>query len=625
MIKLILRIDWTKLIFCAAILSFAAVLLILHRVVHLYGDDFVYGSYTIHGLETFIARHTEHYMHTNGRAIVHVIVSLILMFDIHLWRILNPFLILLTAGAIARAATGRRVRETPFAFVLSVALFSLLSITMTSQSVYWLTGSINYLYPVAMLFACYICFAKTLREVPKRRIWLSILAFLAGATVEQAGLMVVGILTADALFYWAKEKNLPPASHIAAIIAAVIGYATVVFAPGTFVRQSLETMDLSFTFEGLRGIVNAFVLHDATALFHALICLSCILWLLLIGKKRRGIDLILSLVFFVLGTFFILWYANSPLAFKSLFRYDGDAAFALSCLYLMLTAYVLVRLMLRNGDHVPLMFFAAGLGAIIMLVASPELRERTMFAPLLAFFVPIVSSAQTVIGRIKRENIKAAACLVLAAIAVFSFYQTYEGYRQNDAANRENLRRIQESQRTGDQGVLFLLPMVDDTYAHNPLWGSNYHLSWMKEFYGLLNPKIIIEYDHGEAENRVFVNGERAWLNMNPRIEYGMPLLPIGELNMELGYEVSWNPANRTATLTNENTRLYITVGERIVTLNGEMHELPRAVWQFRDRVIIPADFLGAALGYEVSIELNENGGFDVHFDSPTLGRVDTP
>jgi len=73
--------------------------IVFHRFIFLMGDDFYYGTFS-NSLDNFFREHISHYLNINGRALVHFIVSVLLIFDVYLWRIINPFIIMLTIWII---------------------------------------------------------------------------------------------------------------------------------------------------------------------------------------------------------------------------------------------------------------------------------------------------------------------------------------------------------------------------------------------------------------------------------------------------------------------------------------------------------------------------------------------
>ena len=86
----------------------------------------------------------------------------------------------------------------------------MLDIFVIRQSVYWITGSFNYVYPLFMLFWYWHVLLKYSNENFKgnKLFFTSILSFFASATVEQGGMMVFGLTTIFFLYkIFINKKN----------------------------------------------------------------------------------------------------------------------------------------------------------------------------------------------------------------------------------------------------------------------------------------------------------------------------------------------------------------------------------------------------------------------------------
>jgi hypothetical protein len=67
-----------------------------------------------------------------------------------------------------------------------------------------------------------------------------------------------------------------------------------------------------------------------------------------------------------------------------------------------------------------------------------------------------------------------------------------------------------------------------------------------------------------------------------------------------LGFEVGWNDASRTATLTRNDFTVVITIGSRTFTTNGEVHTLDVPAQLIGGRTMLPIRFPLESVGYEV-------------------------
>ena len=89
-------------------------LLIVSKCTTLYGDDFIYATYFSEGFSGFIQKTINHYTQMNGRALVHFILELILIFKDKLFIIVIPLLLTLTFFIYGKICgiTTRRTKKT---------------------------------------------------------------------------------------------------------------------------------------------------------------------------------------------------------------------------------------------------------------------------------------------------------------------------------------------------------------------------------------------------------------------------------------------------------------------------------------------------------------------------------
>ena len=121
----------------------------------------------------------------------------------------------------------------------------MLHIDVVRQSVYWVTGSFNYVYPTFMLFwYMYELFKNFKSDFNKNLFSLVILAFFATATVEQAGMMSFGTTVLLLIYSFIKNKKSDIKGCykkiIIVLLASALGLASVILAPSQFIRIGLE-------------------------------------------------------------------------------------------------------------------------------------------------------------------------------------------------------------------------------------------------------------------------------------------------------------------------------------------------------------------------------------------------
>ncbi|GMQ55993.1 hypothetical protein AN1V17_03850 [Vallitalea sediminicola] len=211
--------------------------------VRLYGDDFFYACFTRVDFDYFVTRHLDHYMRANGRAIVHLLATIFLGVNQYFWAICNS---LMLAGIVffgAKICMGIEVQEKKSligysATIMAIAI-AFLDPDLTRQSVYWLTGSFNYVYPIFILLVYWYLLSRSTYS-NKMKWYVPVLAFLSAATVEQSSIMTFGLTLLILLEKRFFRKNKINKMEIVTLVAATLGMLTVICSPAVLLRASIE-------------------------------------------------------------------------------------------------------------------------------------------------------------------------------------------------------------------------------------------------------------------------------------------------------------------------------------------------------------------------------------------------
>ena len=134
----------------------------------------------------------EHYLKDNGRLIVHFFDTLLLSISPFFWKILNSLMLTGICYIGSKIICFEKQDNIKLVLITFWALIAMMDISITRQSVYWITGSFNYVYPIFMLLIYWYCLLNISRD-NKYFILAILFGFLASASVEQAGLMCVGL------------------------------------------------------------------------------------------------------------------------------------------------------------------------------------------------------------------------------------------------------------------------------------------------------------------------------------------------------------------------------------------------------------------------------------------------
>ncbi|MCM3763508.1 DUF6056 family protein [Neobacillus niacini] len=213
-----------------------------HLVVTKYqGDDIIFSK--VSNDMTITQWLYTRYMEWSSRIFSDAMVYFILGERVWLWRIINPLLLIFLAIAIVR------IWKRNFSFLevlVALMLIGFFAQNVLSSGIFWITGSINYLWPIAFGMLAMIPYAdKVFRDESESlnnnflfSLFL-IIGFLASIGNEQVSLCIscFAILSHFAL-YWRHQKQNK--KLIIMTICMVIGTSLMLLAPGNKERWIQE-------------------------------------------------------------------------------------------------------------------------------------------------------------------------------------------------------------------------------------------------------------------------------------------------------------------------------------------------------------------------------------------------
>lgn len=503
-----------------------------HSFIHMYGDDYYYGTFL---KDNFFKKHIEHYMVINGRALVHFVVSLMLYFETKLFMIVNPLMIIGVITLVAKLVTNDK-EDYKIAIVSGIVLFSMLSINITRQSVFWLDGSFNYLFPMLLALATIYLLKKSIYT--GRTYWyLPVLGLLAGMTVEQATAITFGgvlLVLLSSKFINNKKLRF---NHYLTLGLSFLGGLTVVLAPGTFMRAEIEGTNIS-VIGNLRKITDMLFLYKDMQAYNLMLLICVIFWLSL-GKDKK----FLSKVLFALNVFFFVLILKIGGNYTTIIPIDitnklisvvvllGILTFLIGLIYL-----ALYNLIIEKNDIVLISLILA-IGAQIMMIISPVYGYRILLCTIILYFIPIIATlikfkenqfiwwlvalmlsiymlnTKLILictGLIIFEYINnqynsslwikklnsVIVVLLIVAITSISNWNNINGYKINHDAHMYNKMAIQQYLKNGSPSnediILKQMPLYD--YGWSYPYVNPYHMKVMKMYYGI-DQEVNIEYE----------------------------------------------------------------------------------------------------------------------------------
>jgi hypothetical protein len=457
-----------------------------------FGDDYYYLTYTQGTFKDFITNHINHYTQINGRFIVHILVTIFLYLDLFWWRIINSLMLsgIVYFGAKIASYKNSNNISTFFPSLIFFCSICLLNISLTRQSVYWLTGSFNYVYPIFILLVFWYKFIKYI-DTKKRFGFTLFLAFLSSASVEQAALMSIGLIILTNLLniFFKKWNTLEKLGGYKMVIltgVAVLGMAFVIFAPSTFIRFKLENSEnlplIVSMKNNFRFIVNVFLFSKILLPYNLLLMTSSVLILFryINSNKKRLAIISIILILITIPIYLINVYLISD---ASLFSFH-KIIFALITISSYFCIFILMPIILfyikdfKNYDNLIIAEFLC-FGSQIMIIIFPVYGYRNIIFGiiLLVLFIAILVSNLDISKSLKYVNLFLSLLLLTAAI--INVYNTVQGYSITAMERKYNFEILQNNR----DDFLYLYTLPNDDYGWSMPYYSKYHEYYFKKFY----------------------------------------------------------------------------------------------------------------------------------------------
>lgn len=529
--------NWLYIIIPIIFISF---LLINLNVVY-FGDDYYYLTFRELNVSDYFSKLFGHYQNDNGRFIVHMLVTLFLKAPLPFWAILNSVFLTGICYFSSKIINFYTKNSSSLPYVITFFLLAVLDISIFRESVYWLTGSFNYVYPIFLFFMYWyfvskiggstssstqsinaqsnnpqspnvqksdIQNSKTQRKnmqdcnikVKSKKLnaiktnstaffaLTLLVGFLSAATVEQCGMMTFGLTILLTLSSWkgfSKIKNFFSENKklIALCFVTLLGLATVILAPSQFRRIEIENANEAETIPiGERILSNSvFIIARYTA--NSGILPYCILFgivtIFYIAKNELGKSKYFLIAFAFLNCIFTLF---------NVFYFDNiEVAIYVKYLFAAfdIISYAILIFYLNHKIYRKLfspLIIATVLmvGSQFMMIISPVLGPRNLiFGYILFGFLIALTMAHL---SVKKMNSLVPIFLLFGVILNFN---TAVGYRSTRLIDEKNKDIIYESAEiiNNENETLTLYRFPDDNYAWSMPYVSSYHEFYFKYFY----------------------------------------------------------------------------------------------------------------------------------------------
>ena len=451
---------------------------IVNNNVYMFGDDYFYVTFSQGTASEFWEHHLRHYTLDNGRAFVHFLASIFLSVDLIWWKIFNS-LVLSGITYFGSKIASKDTFISGFIFFFGICA---IDIYISRQSIYWLTGSFNYVFPIFLLLVYWYYLLK-LKESKKYLCLICFLGFISSATVEQVAMMAFGLTLLFVIKEYIATRKLN--KHLLVVLLfSLIGAASVILSPATFERYKLENADASPLSERINLLVAFLVdsFFSTKWIFPANIC-----FILLAYKKiKETIKNKIVLILFLFSIPVITYNVYASVASETLKT-------ALSFYLLLTYIFAIIVISIQEIKEIktsPLTFTIASIlliGSQIMLIASAVYGNRNLVCGIFMFFLIIGYLAET-IELTKKSIFSYFAILIIGYLSISNQISIANGYRESHRIENKNIEKI-----ITNSSEKLILEQPDITYTWSMPYVSEYHEHYYKKYYNIENVTVIWE------------------------------------------------------------------------------------------------------------------------------------
>lgn len=473
--------------------------LLININVTYFGDDYHFLLFSSESVSSYFSDVFKHYTLDNGRLIVHLLDSLFLKMPIIFWQILNSLMLTLICYFASKVITKDKKENMPIISTLFFFLISMLQINVTNQSIYWITGSFNYVYPMFMFFIYWYLLDRI--ELNNKYFILSIfIGFISAASVEQVGMMTFGLtvlyLLKNLVFFKInkksnKDNNISKYTLInyfkdnkkliLLAVVTLIGIGTVILSPSQFKRMDIEKTKPfieNFMF-AIKFIISNFSFEKNILPYMLLYNISSILFICSLKSNNKK-DKIINYSFIAMHILNILLGLYGIYNFSNVLSFGLIVNFTL-ILINYIASIIFLNIKIYNKLISPLSIsIVLMIGSQFMMIVSPVLGERNLVCGLLmfAFIIGIIlSNTQNI------NKLYAIFIIILLCFALRANYITSKGYYETKLIDSKNIEAINEYHKNKSNSLT--LNVFNNNYCWSMPYISPYHLECFKTFYNI--------------------------------------------------------------------------------------------------------------------------------------------
>ena len=227
-----------RLYIIVMVVCFLALLAQMLQVVY-QADDYSVGILSGSSINVLMENAVDHYLHWGGGYTPTIVISLMSLPSI-VWRLVITGMVALIVAMASRMITkGQAGKKRWLVALVMWLLFFGASVHLTRETIYWLDGSMAYLFSALQAFLVFYFLYTRLFMGDKKRydlVLIPFLCFFAGWSSAQSGGVAVLCALSLILYKIFAKKEKVDVRYWISLALTIIGFCIFYFAPGNYVR-----------------------------------------------------------------------------------------------------------------------------------------------------------------------------------------------------------------------------------------------------------------------------------------------------------------------------------------------------------------------------------------------------
>lgn len=487
--------------------------------VYLYHDDYGYASLsyvayvdgvsgTDFGFRDFFDFLYQHYMQWGG-IFYGGIEILLLKLNVNAFRIFQAFCTVIVFYFIYLIAVknSNNKKSSLLAFA-TVSTYGLYSLNISSGGLYWFIASVNYLVPLAIMFAFFYLYFY--RENIKFNsiflkyliyVFFSVAVFLSSVVPPHMSGVTLFMLLSISIYNWYQNKRIRK-SDIILCLVALAGLFYILLSPGNAIRMESSPENIHFYSElsliqkikfNLPHIIRGNFNRDNllfTFVFFVTICYISFDNLRFNNgiKTINKLSLLSSLMIVILNSTqsngYFEWLHDNLSVYNTIFIIQF-------CLML----YSIFIYLLNKKEFLILMLFTGGVLSQIAMIAAPDFSYRSTIIFETISFILMINVLSAALSKYQNRLDMRYVIYPLGVVTFLNFMGIMGGYHRNSYVNKENNKAMTisaEKIKAGEKiDIIILKKLPDLKYSDSQPYmpGCDYIYFFMKEYYNI--PKDV--------------------------------------------------------------------------------------------------------------------------------------